>query len=266
MLHSRKIPRPDTTEGQDNTDALQEIAAQPPAEVGAPADTVTLAIDRRELREQLQEASGKAARGMAKVVEMAIEEISEHGWETPEDEMDRLLMVQQWEQFSRAPRVYTPDVPGLAYSIYANAQKIIVTKKGLARRLGVGETTFYEWMKKQPLLAEAVRAGEALQEERLASRMASGIKYPQSIFAVLKNLHKWTDKVEETHKLDFREALQQQQAQAKRVQWDKAMPAPLAPPPTHVIDVVPDSPLPSSPEGQGQQVGGAGEAIGEPSM
>lgn len=230
----------------DNEAALQEIAAKPPKEPAARGMVIN--ADRRELREHLQKEGEKAARGMARVVEMAAEELGADDWETPEEELDRHLGVLPFDEWIRQPRKYIEpaegivSTPELCYTFYAQARHVVITKKGVARRLGITEQTLHGWIKDKKLLELAIRAGESVQEERLASRMASGIKYPQSIFAVLKNLHHWADKIDETHHLPFLEALQKAQQQAKRVQWDKALPAQLphgAPIPVQVIDAQP---------------------------
>lgn len=271
MLHDKKDP----TEGTEDN-GLSTVAAKPPA---APKQAqMVINADRRELREQLQKEGEKAARGMARVVELAAEELSAGDWETPEEELDRHLGVLPFDEWCRQPRKYIEPAEGIVstpetvYTWYAQAQRVVITKKGIARRLGISENSLHEWIKDKPLLGLAIRAGEAIQEERLASRMASGIKYPQSIFAVLKNLHHWTDKVEETHILDFAEALRRAQQAATRVQWDKAMPPTLAAPPiidaaisVHAVpqpaaERIDNSPLPLSPEGTATAGGGGTEA------
>lgn len=259
MLHNSS-----SRNDKDNTAALQTVAAASGASAAGQEarQECTLHVDTKEMREGIQKAGEKAARGMARVIERAVVEM-QGDWETPEEELDRLLQADAFnEGFLRAPRVYTPDVPLLILAIYKNATKVIVTKKGIARRLGISEATLYDWIKQQRHVARAVRAGEDLQEERLASRMASGIKYPQSIFAVLKNLHHWTDKVEETHKIDFQDALAQAQQQAKRVQWDRALPSGSAPP-SQVIDVSPVVPPATRPH---PRTGGEAEPEGKSSM
>lgn len=170
-------------------------------------------------------------KGMGGAIDDVAEALEEAERETPGERLNRLLMAEPFDVWIRKPRKYIEAAPGVVstpefvYSVYYNATNTTVTKVGLCRRLGIDETTLYDWIKHKPLLGAAVRAGEALQEERLASRMAEGIKYPQSMFAVLKNLHHWTDRTEEKLTMDISEAMKQQSESARRVQWDRARPA-----------------------------------------
>lgn len=88
-----------------------------------------------------------------------------------------------------------------------------------------------------------------MQEAWLATQMAGGMKYSASMYAVLKNLHEWKETQETTHKLGIGEALEQQRTGARRVDWDRSRPDPLAPPSAHdpriidaqVIEAQPDT-------------------------
>lgn len=107
-------------------------------------------------------------------------------------------------------------------------REVIFTKKLVAAHLGVAESTFRLWQSQYQDLSAAVAQGLAVQEAWLASQMADGMKYSTSMYAVLKNLHEWKETQETTHKLGIGEALEQQRNGARRVDWDRSRPDPLA--------------------------------------
>lgn len=131
-----------------------------------------------------------------------------------------------------APTKYTEDMPDRVYHLLARTD-IIFTKKLVAGHLGISRETFNQWQHTYSSLSDAVAQGLAVQEAYLANLMARGMKYSQSLYAVLKNLHDWKDKTEETHLVDFKEAMKRQAESAKRVVWDKDVGAK-----TPVIDAV----------------------------
>lgn len=119
-----------------------------------------------------------------------------------------------------APTKYENWMPQAVFEMLSNPH-VIFTKKLVCGHLGTNTTTFAVWREKYSDLAEAVAQGIALQESYLASKMADGLKYSQSLYAVLKNLHDWRDKVDETHRFDFRDAMKRAASSAKRVDWDR---------------------------------------------
>lgn len=115
-------------------------------------------------------------------------------------------------------------------------REVIFTKKLVAAHLGIGESTLRLWQSQHADLLAAVAQGCAVQEAWLASQMADGMKYSASMYAVLKNLHEWKETVENTHKLGVDEALRLQAQGAKRVDWDRVRPDPLAAKRQQIID------------------------------
>lgn len=140
-----------------------------------------------------------------------------------------------------APVKYTDDMPMRIYDMLSH-RDVIFTQKMIASRLYVGVATLKEWKHIYPDLAAAVAQGLAEQEGWLATLMAGGIKYSQSVYAVLKNLHDWSDKIEQRTTLDLTDAIRKQALGAKRVQWDKARPAQVAPPLQSSSTIAPPAP------------------------
>lgn len=146
-------------------------------------------------------------------------------------------------------------MPKMVYDMLCDAE-LINTKKTIAAHLNVHESTFRRWQSIYPELGAAVARGIAMQEAWLATQMAGGMKYSASMYAVLKNLHEWKETVENTHKLSPAEALQLQASGAKRVDWDRTRPDPLASKRTQVIDAqtvdtvatVPSVPVSATPD------------------
>lgn len=142
-----------------------------------------------------------------------------------------------------APTKYTDDMPQRVFDMLARNDGIIFTKKAVAAHLGINVSTLTEWRQAKPDLSAAIAQGCAVQESWMASQMAGGLKYSQSLFAVLVNLHSWTMKTEESHVVDFREAMYKASHAAKRVNWDRKAPA--------VIDAqtvpAPAAPAPAAP-------------------
>lgn len=166
-----------------------------------------------------------------------------------ERERKHALLVTNFKRPSHRPSVYEPDtMPERVYAMLTSME-VIFTKKLVAAHLGVDESTFRRWQTIHPDLQAAVAQGLAVQEAWLASQMADGMKYSASMYAVLKNLHEWKETQETTHKLGIGEALEQQAAGAKRVDWDRTRPDPLAATRQRVIDasVVEHAPVPAAP-------------------
>jgi hypothetical protein len=98
----------------------------------------------------------------------------------------------------------------------------------IATRLRIDVNTLKTWRDIHLDLNRAIAQGLSEQEGWLASQMAGGMKYSASMYAVLKNLHDWSDKIESRTTIDLTEAIRKQASGATRVQWDKALPDPLA--------------------------------------
>lgn len=156
-----------------------------------------------------------------------------------------------------APTKYTEDMPQRVYDMLSNTT-VMFTQKLVAAHLHINVSTLKEWKSVNPDLSSAIAQGLAVQEAWLATLMAGGMKYSASIYAVLKNLHDWSDKIESRTTLDLTEAIRKQASGAKRVQWDKAQPDTLriaAPQPTphaqprdHAPTLTPDThALPTTP-------------------
>lgn len=128
-----------------------------------------------------------------------------------------------------APVKYDNDTMPQRVFDWLTNREVIFTKKMIAGRLGVDVSTLRVWQSKYNDLSASIAQGLAEQEGWLASQMAGGMKYSASMYAVLKNLHDWKETVENTHKLGIGEALEQQRTGAKRVDWDRSRPDPLAP-------------------------------------
>lgn len=122
---------------------------------------------------------------------------------------------------------YHEGIPEMVYN-WLTDREVIFTKRLVSAHIGVDESNFRRWLHIYPDLRAAVAQGLAVQEAWLASQMADGMKYSQSMYAVLKNLHGWRETQETTHKLGIGEALALQRDGAKRVNWDRTRPDPLA--------------------------------------
>jgi hypothetical protein len=125
-----------------------------------------------------------------------------------------------------SPTFYDNEtMPALVYG-YLSRTDVIFTQKLAAAHLGVDVSTLKRWKGEHQDMKAAIAQGLAVQEAYLATLMAGGMKYSASIYAVLKNIHDWSDKVDQRVTLDLTEAIRKQATGAKRVQWDKALPAP----------------------------------------
>lgn len=140
------------------------------------------------------------------------------------------------------PSKYDDWMPQQVFD-WLTSKDVIFTKKLVAAHLSVDVDTLNKWLAIHEDLRGAVAQGLAVQEAWLASQMADGMKYSASMYAVLKNLHQWKEHVEVDNKLSIGEAMQQQATGAKRIQWDRTMPDPLASRALPVVDVIPTSVL-----------------------
>jgi hypothetical protein len=137
-------------------------------------------------------------------------------------------LAHHWVQPSKMgpPVKYDNEtMPQKVYLLLSN-RDVIFTQKMIANRLHCGVSTLKEWKAVYPDLSAAIAQGLAEQEGWLATQMATGMKYSASMYAVLKNLHDWSDKIESRTTLDLTEAIRKQATGAKRVQWDRALPDP----------------------------------------
>lgn len=163
---------------------------------------------------------------MAGVVHDVQQALDDQNEDVSERERNRRLMVSLKPTYEQAvrpvgrPALYTEDMPRIVYELFTRFDAVL-TKKAIAAHLGVDESTLRRWREEHPELKAAITQGMAVQETYLASKMADGLKYSQSLYAVLKNLHMWSDRTEETDVVDLREAMLRQSQSAKRVIWDK---------------------------------------------
>lgn len=142
-----------------------------------------------------------------------------------------IALAHEWVAPSKMGRPTEYDnetMPPKVYKLLSN-RDVIFTQKMIATRLGVSVTTLKVWKGIHQDLAAAIAQGLSEQEGWLASQMATGMKYSASMYAVLKNLHDWSERVENTHTMDLTEAIRKQAGAGKRVQWDKAQADPLRP-------------------------------------
>lgn len=137
------------------------------------------------------------------------------------------------------PTVYDNEtMPNRVYDMLSRTD-VIFTQKLVAAHLSVNVSTLKDWKGIYPDLAAAIAQGLAVQEAYLGTLMAGGMKYSASVYAVLKNLHDWSDKIDQRTTVDLTEAIRKQAMGAKRVAWDKALPDPIGEAkraqPTHVL-------------------------------
>ncbi len=71
---------------------------------------------------------------------------------------------------------------------------------GYAARIGIRPETLWAWEKAHGEFANALAMCKAFQAAMLIESSACGAYHPGSAAMILKNLHGWTDRVEETHK------------------------------------------------------------------
>lgn len=132
--------------------------------------------------------------------------------------------VVKFEPRGGRPTDYREDMPDKVFELLTDRSGAVWTRKAIAAYFDIDESTLYDWIKRHPRFAKAFARGLALQEAFFASRLADGMRFGNSLIFALKNLHKWTDRHEETLKVDIRDALKKAATSAKRVQWDKTKP------------------------------------------
>jgi len=126
------------------------------------------------------------------------------------------------------PTEYDNELMPTKVYAFLSRTDVIFTQKLVAAHLNVDVSTLKRWKEQHPDLRAAIAQGLAVQEAYLGTLMAGGMKYSASVYAVLKNLHDWSDKIDQRTTLDLTEAIRKQAQGAKRVQWDKALPDPVA--------------------------------------
>jgi hypothetical protein len=134
-------------------------------------------------------------------------------------------------------------MPDKAYLVLSDPL-IVAPRSFVSAALGVGRSTLDKWLSSTDdsyyLLKEAVARGVAVQEMQLATMMSGGFKYANNIAFILKNLHDWSDKTEQTVTLDVSKLVRSIESTALRVDWDEAPPAPSkASDDARVIDIEP---------------------------
>ena len=114
-------------------------------------------------------------------------------------------------------------MPDKAYEILTDPT-IVAPKAYVSACLGVSRNTLDVWIKDdtKPAFQDAVAWGIAVQEAQLATMMRGGFKYSNNLFAILKNLHDWKDRTEETHvKIDVAGIIREIETGAPSVDWDR---------------------------------------------
>lgn len=114
--------------------------------------------------------------------------------------------------------------------------------------MGVDPTAITRWRREEPEFALAVLCGLKVQEEMLANRIAQGMPYNQGVVWVLKNLHGWKDRVENSTILSLAELVARREQTAKHVDWENpnldAIDAPLTGAPQGEQPSAPTDPIP----------------------
>jgi len=101
---------------------------------------------------------------------------------------------------------------------------IVAPKSFTAVCLGVSRATLNRWCKDdtKDAFGDAIACGVAVQEAQLATMMRGGFKYSNNLFAILKNLHDWKDRTEETQvKIDVAGIIKEIETGAPHVDWDR---------------------------------------------
>ena len=114
-------------------------------------------------------------------------------------------------------------MPDKAYEILTDPT-IVAPKAYVSACLGVSRNTLDQWIKDdtKPALQDSIAWGIAVQEAQLATMMRGGFKYSNNLFAILKNLHDWKDRTEETQvKIDVASIIKEIETGAPHVDWDR---------------------------------------------
>jgi hypothetical protein len=137
------------------------------------------------------------------------------------------VVIERLEEVRHAggrPQTYDSSwMPQKAFEILSDAS-IVAPKAYVAACLGVDVKTLYRWADDttKPEFCQAIAWGVAVQEAQLATMMRGGFKYSNNLFAILKNLHDWKDRTEETQvKIDVAGIVRAVESGAPRVDWDR---------------------------------------------
>ncbi len=96
--------------------------------------------------------------------------------------------------------LYDPEICETLPSLFENGESIVE----VAKKLGIGRQTYYDWLEKYPEFKAANEEGLSLAEAwwstlgRAGAMGKVGINAPVWIFN-MKNRYKWTDRQEQTH-------------------------------------------------------------------
>ena len=131
------------------------------------------------------------------------------------------------------PTKYHEGIPELAFRFLSDPEHCH-SKESCAYALGINPETLYAWLKKHKAFSNAVHAGIRQQEENYATNLANGqVKYSQGLMFVMKNRHKWADKIEHKTEHTISDVVKSTEDTAKPIEWraldDKqaiSMPAP----------------------------------------
>lgn len=118
---------------------------------------------------------------------------------------------------------YEDWMPERAFAILTDPT-IVAPKSFTAVCLGVSRSCLDRWYKDdtKPAFRDAIAAGVAVQEAQLATMMRGGFKYSNNLFAILKNLHDWRERTEETQvKIDVAGIIKAIEGGAPSVDWDR---------------------------------------------
>lgn len=95
---------------------------------------------------------------------------------------------------------YQPEYAFMAYELLCDTRHPW-TLGGITAVIGCHERTIYKWIADHEDFARAILAGKKVQESQLGAILMQGFKYSKSVEFILSNLHDWTAKREDTHKL-----------------------------------------------------------------
>lgn len=165
------------------------------------------------------EAASTPKRGIAKAYERMNQEMAERPIE---------LVAPSWEEMKKRigrPPTYTPDCDETAFRLLTDPN-VCHTLRSVASMLYVNIATLYRWIEEYPTFRDAIAHGKQFQEAKYATRMVNGFKYAQGMIFTMKNLHGWTDKIEQTTTIQLGKALADHGLQAKPVEWQDIETAP----------------------------------------
>jgi hypothetical protein len=95
------------------------------------------------------------------------------------------------------------------------------TIAALAVRLGVNESTLYEWRKNIPEFAKAIKMGKAISEEIILERLIGSIGSTAGTIFYLKNAFGYADKIETHTTVSMTDRIAEHDTRGERVDWDR---------------------------------------------